>query len=50
MAGRKVVDADEARALLDEYQDTEGSLAVFARNKGIDGRSLNAWRIGEAPT
>lgn len=36
MAGRQIADADEARELLGEYQDTEGSLAAFARSKGID--------------
>lgn len=45
MAGRKVANADEALTLLGVYQDTEGSLAAFARSRGIDGRSLNAWRI-----
>lgn len=45
MAGRKVADVDEARALLDEHQESGMSLASIARKNGIDGRSLNAWRM-----
>lgn len=45
MARRKIRDADEARILLDRYEVCGASLVDFARMEGIDGRSLNAWRI-----
>jgi hypothetical protein len=48
MVGRKVTDADEARALLDEQQRSGLPPAGFARSRGIDGRSLNAWRMNLA--
>ena len=48
MAGRKVTDAQEARSLLDEQQRSGLEPAPFARSRGIDGRSLNAWRINLA--
>jgi hypothetical protein len=48
MAGRKVADAHEARTLLDEQQRSGLPLASLARSRGIDGRSLNAWRINLA--
>ena len=45
MARRKIRDAEEARTLLDRYEACGTSLAEFARMMGVDGRSLNAWRI-----
>lgn len=48
MAGRKITDAHEARTLLEEQQRSGLAPASFARSRGIDGRSLNAWRINLA--
>jgi hypothetical protein len=45
MAGRKVRDAHEARQLLESAERAGISLATCARRHGIDGRSLNAWRM-----
>lgn len=44
MAGRKIVDEDEARALLARLARSRAEPATWARAQGIDGRSLNAWR------
>ena len=44
MAGRKVRDAAEARALLAEVGEVDGrARASWARARGIDPRSLHAW-------
>ena len=45
MAGRKIRGAREARALLEEQRRSGLLPAEFARSRGVDGRSLNAWRI-----
>ena len=45
MAGSEVADAREAGTLLDAQQRSGLPLASLARSRGIDGRSLNAWRI-----
>lgn len=45
MAGRKVRTAVEATALLKEAQAHGVERAEWARRHGIDGRSLNAWRM-----
>jgi hypothetical protein len=45
MDRRKVVDEREARALLSKAERSGTELAVVARSRGVDGRSLNAWRI-----
>ena len=46
MAGRKIRDAADARACLKAMKATRGvSRAQWAREHGIDGRSLTAWRI-----
>ena len=44
MAGRKIVDEREARALLARMSRSKAEPATWARSQGIDGRSLNAWR------
>lgn len=47
MAGRKIRDAADARACLRAMNAAGGgvSRARWAREHGIDGRSLSAWRI-----
>lgn len=48
MAGRKIATEAEARACLDEVARVDGDRAAWARARGLDGRSLNAWRINLA--
>jgi hypothetical protein len=48
MAGRKVRTAAEAAALLEEANANGVERAAWARRHGIDGRSLNAWRVNLA--
>jgi len=48
MAGRKVVNELEARRYLGAARAARGDLGVWARAHGIDGRSLNAWRVNLA--
>ena len=46
MAGRKIRDAADAHACLNAEKVVRGRKRVeWARDHGIDGRSLNAWRI-----
>ena len=45
MAGRKIRSAEEARACLDAAEVSGLSRAAWARQNGVDGRSLNAWRL-----
>jgi len=46
MAGRRIRDAADARACLTAVKAARGvSRGEWAREQGIDGRSLNAWRI-----
>jgi hypothetical protein len=46
MAGRKIRSAAEAHACLAAAKAAHGvSPAQWAREHGIDGRSLNAWRV-----
>lgn len=45
MAGRKVRDADEARACLAAVAASHLTLAQWARSRGLDGRSLNLWKV-----
>jgi hypothetical protein len=45
VAGRKIIDEAEARALLAELEASRLHQGTFARRRGIDGRSLNAWRV-----
>lgn len=42
---RPVRNVEEARQLLNEMADRRVSLAAFAREKGVDGRSLNMYRL-----
>ncbi len=48
MAGRKIRDGADARASLAAAAGSELSRAEWARHHGIDGRSLNAWRLNLA--
>jgi hypothetical protein len=48
MAGRKIRDAQDARACLAEAAESELTRAEWARSKGINARSLNAWRLNLA--
>lgn len=45
MAGRRIYDEQDARRCLTAARSTPGGLAVWAPKHGIDGRSLNAWRV-----
>jgi transposase-like protein len=45
---RKVIDERDARACLAAAQATGQATADWAREHGVDGRSLNAWRINLA--
>ena len=42
---RKVEDRGEAEDLLERWRRTDLPLATFSRRHGIDGRSLNCWRL-----
>ena len=44
MAGRKVFNELDARRCLREVKVSRRGLAEWAREHGIDGRSLNLWR------
>ena len=48
MAGRKIRDEVEAQHCLDQAAASGMTRADWARSRGIDGRSLNAWRINLA--
>ena len=45
MAGRKIRDAAEARSCLARAERSGLERAEWAREHGIDGRSLQAWRL-----
>lgn len=45
MAGRKIRDANDARACLDALARSGMEPTEWTRSQGIDGRSLNTWRI-----
>jgi hypothetical protein len=45
MAGRKVIDEEEARACLADQACSRLSPARWAQENGYDGRSINAWRM-----
>ena len=45
MAGRKVLDADDARACLAAAAEAGVARVAWAREHGVDARSLNAWRL-----
>lgn len=45
MAGRRIFNEQDARRCLSAARAARGGLAEWARAHGIDGRSLNAWRV-----
>lgn len=45
MAGRKIVDAAEARRLVAAIHRSGKSTGEWVRGRGIDGRSLQAWKM-----
>jgi len=45
MARRKIIDEHEARACLAEAEQSGMTAGQWAKPRGIDGRSLNAWRM-----
>jgi transposase-like protein len=45
MAGRKLRDEEDAVACLEAAEDSGLGDAAWARQHGIDGRSLHAWRL-----
>lgn len=45
MAGRKIFNEQDARWCLAAAKAARGATADWARAQGIDGRSLNAWRV-----
>jgi len=45
MAGRKIRDVREARECLHEVAQSGVNRVQWAREHGIDARSLNAWRV-----
>lgn len=48
MRRRKIGDEGEARRCLDAQRASGLEPAVWARREGVDGRSLNAWRMNLA--
>jgi hypothetical protein len=45
MAGRKLVNEEDARRCLAAVKASRRELATWAREHGVDGRSLNLWRV-----
>lgn len=45
MAGRKIVDAAEARRFVAAIHRSGKSTGEWVRGRGIDGRSLQAWKM-----
>jgi len=45
MSKRKIADEQDARACLDRARGAGQSLGAWARANGVDGRSLNIWRV-----
>lgn len=45
MAGRRIFNEQDARRCLAAAKAARGGPAEWARAHGIDGRSLNAWRV-----
>ncbi len=45
MAGRKVLNEQDARRCLAAVKASGRELATWAREHGVDGRSLNLWRV-----
>jgi hypothetical protein len=48
MAGRKILDETDAQRCLDAQVASGLTLAEWARHEGVDGRSLNSWRMNLA--
>lgn len=45
MAGRKILNEQEARQCLAAAKSWRGGLAAWAQAHGFDGRSLHCWRL-----
>ena len=45
MAGRKVFNEQDARRCLTAVKESRRELATWAYEHGVDGRSLNLWRM-----
>ncbi len=45
MAGRKVFNEQDARRCLTAVKASSQELGAWAREHGVDGRSLNLWRV-----
>jgi hypothetical protein len=45
MAGRQILNEQDARQCLAAARAAQADLGEWARTRGIDGRSLNAWRV-----
>ena len=45
MAGRRILNEQDARRCLAAAKSAPGGLAGWARAHGVDGRSLNLWRV-----
>jgi hypothetical protein len=45
MAGRRVINEQDARRCLAAAKAWRGGLAAWACAHGVDGRSLNCWRV-----
>ena len=45
MAGRKVFNEQDARRCLTAVKASRSSLGAWAQEHGVDGRSLNLWRV-----
>jgi len=45
MAGRRIFNEQDARRCLAAAESSPGGLAAWARAHGVDGRSLNLWRL-----
>lgn len=45
MAGRRILNEQDARRCLAAAKASQASLAEWSRAHGVDGRSLNLWRV-----
>jgi transposase-like protein len=45
MAGRRIFNEQDARRCLAAAKASQASLAEWSRAHGVDGRSLNLWRV-----
>ena len=45
MAGRRIFNEQDARRCLAAVKSSRADLATWARAHGVDGRSLNLWRV-----